>query len=304
MHPALSIIVASYNARATISRTLASIARQTAREQVETIVVDSSTDDTESLVRRDFPWAVVVRRPTRCFAGEARNHGVAASTGGILALLDADCTVAPDWAERVLAAHARPDAVIGGVVDNGNPAVYAGWAYYFTEFGHWLPKAREGFVDEVPGCSMTLKRSAYDRYGPFLEGAYCSDTQFIWRLAADGIRPYLEPAIRVAHHNPARLGWVVRHEPRHGRDFARLRSREQLTRPAALVRAASTLLLPPVLFVRTARRVRRDSDYAANFLLAAPLTFAAMIAWSCGELVGYLEAVLTPGRPGVPVLSR
>jgi len=300
MKPVLSVIVASYNARATISRTLASLEAQRGRANFEIIVVDSSDDGTASLVTRDFPSVHLVRSAERCFAGEARNLGAAAARGEILALLDADCSVAPDWAGQVVRSHALPHAVIGGVVDNGNPSSYVGWAYYFTEFGHWLPGARAGFMDEVPGCSMTMKRSAYDRYGPFMGGGYCSDTQFLWRLAADGIRPYLDPAIRVEHLNPAGLRPVLRHEPEHGRDFARLRSREHLSRNAALLRAASSVLLPPILFVRAARRVHRDSRYGARFLLAAPLTFAAMTAWSWGELRGYLESAAAMRRPTVP----
>lgn len=228
-----------------------------------------------------------------------RNLGAGEARGEILALLDADCTVAPDWIEQVVRSHALPYVVIGGVVENANPASYVGWAYYFTEFSHWLPGMQAGLVDEVPGCSMTIKRSAFDCYGPFLSGGYCSDTQFLWRLAADGTRPYLDPAIRVAHLNPARLIAMLQHELQHGRDFARLRGREQLTHATAILRAAFALFLPPLLFLRAAQRVGRRSRYRFRFLVTAPLTFAAMVAWSWGEFRGYLESALTPSRGNV-----
>lgn len=136
---------------------------------------------------------------------------------------------------------------------------------------------------------MTLKRSVYERYGPFMTGAYCSDTDFLWRLAADGIRPYLDPTISVAHLNPARVRPILRHEPQHGRDFARLRSRVQPGRPTALARALSAPLLPPLLLARAGRRVFRHSRHGRRFMLAAPLTLAALTAWSLGECRGYLE---------------
>jgi glycosyltransferase involved in cell wall biosynthesis len=289
--------VASYNARETITRTLRSLAAQHGGTPFEVIVVDSSGDDTAGVVARDFPSVRLLRHAERRFAGEARNLGAVEARGRIFALLDADCIVAADWIEQVVRSHALAYEVIGGVVENGNPASYVGWAYYFTEFGHWLPGMRAGLVDEVPGCSMTIKRSAYDRYGPFMSGAYCSDTQFMWRMAAaDGTRPYLDPAIRVSHLNPERLTTLLRHQPQHGRDFARLRSREQLTRASALLRAALALFLPPLLFLRAAGRVHRHSRYRLRFVAAAPLTFAAMTAWSCGELRGYLESAFAPLR--------
>jgi hypothetical protein len=141
---------------------------------------------------------------------------------------------------------------------------------------------------------MTLKRWAYDRYGPFMSGGYCSDTQVTWRLAADGARPYLDPTIRVAHINPTRLGDLFRHEPEHGRHFARLRSRERLGRAGALARVFSAPLLPTLLFLRAARRAWQSPTHRGRFLVAAPLTLAAMTAWSWGEFRGYLESAFAP----------
>ncbi|MGH9383478.1 MAG: glycosyltransferase [Vicinamibacterales bacterium] len=295
--PIVSVVVASYNGAQTISHTLASLAAQHSSIPFETIVVDSSEDDTPVLVARDFPAVRLVRSAERRYAGDARNLGAAVAQGRILAFLDADCTVGPDWIDQVVRAHARPEEVVGGVVVNGNPESYAGWAYYFTEFNQWLPDRPAGIVDEVPGCSMTIKRSAYDRYGPFMVGGYCSDTQLVWRLAAEGKRPYLSPSIRVAHRNPDRLLAILQHQPQHGRHFARLRSRERLTAAGTVWHAASAVFLPPVLFARAARRVWQHSPYRSRFILSAPLTFVAMTWWAWGELRGYLESAFTGTAP-------
>lgn len=294
----LSVIMASYNSRATIRRALASLADQHDAPPMEVIVVDSSPDDAAAAAA-EWPAVRLLRHPKRLFAGEARNLGAAEARGDILAFVDADATMPSDWAAGVVRAHATlPHAVIGGVVENGNPSSYAGWAYYFSEFTPWLPGTPAGFVDEVPGLTMTIKRAAFERFGPFLTGAYCSDTDFQWRLAAHGIRPYLEPAIRVAHLNPVRLRPILQHEPRHGRDFARLRCRAAPGRLAATGRALSAPLLPLVLMARAGRRVFRHSSYGGRFLVAAPLTAAALVAWSLGEFSGYVEGAIAPAtRP-------
>lgn len=296
MRPLLSILMASYDASATVARALRSLERQSPSPDCEIVVVDSGRDDTAEIVARDFPAARLIRSPRRLYAGEARNLAAAAARGDVLALADADCLYPPDWAARVLAAHAAPHSVIGGVIENGNPERAAGWAYYFAEFHHWLPGQAAGFVDEVPGCSLTMKRAAFDRFGPFLTGGYCSDTRFVWRLAAAGERPWLDPAIRVAHLNPT--GWraTLAHEVRHGRDFARLRAREKLSRAGALARAVAAPALPPLLLARAARHAWRQPALRAPFLRATPRLLTLLAAWSAGEGRGYAGALFGGSR--------
>jgi len=288
--------MASFDAASTIGRALDALARQDLAAGCEVVVIDSGGDDTAALVAREHPEAILLRSPSRLFAGEARHRGAAVARGELLAFVDADCVVASDWARHVVAAHAAPHPVIGGVVENGNPGDTTAWAYYFAEFHRWLPGQPAGFVDEVPACTMTMKRETYERFGPFLAGAYCSDTQFVWRLAAAGIRPYLDPEIRVAHLNPTRLGAALRHEVRHGRDFARLRSRERLGRAGALARALAAPALPPLLLARAARSARRRPELHRPLRRALPRLAALVAAWSLGELAGYAEAALARPR--------
>jgi GT2 family glycosyltransferase len=290
MRPLLSVLMASYDAAATIGLALESLVRQSRADSIEIVVVDSTRDDTAADVAERFPAVRLLRSRERLFAGAARNRGAAVANGDILAFVDADCTVAEDWAQRVLDAHAADRPLIGGVVLNGNPESRAGWAYYFAEFHQWLPGSPAGAVAEVPGCSMTVRRSAYDRFGPFLEGAYCSDTQFNWRLAAAGAPAWLDPTIRVAHLNPGAWSKTLRHELRHGADFARLRSRERLGRGGAAARALAAPLLPGLLFARVARDALRRPEHRRPFLRAAPRLLTLLAAWSAGEARGYLES--------------
>ena len=182
--------------------------------------------------------------------------------------------------------------MVGGVVANANPGSLVGRAYYYTEFHRWLPARRADAVDEIPACCLSMKRSAYERYGPFLEDTYCSDTAFHWRMASDGERPLLDPAMLVAHRNPTRLRRCLEHEAYHGRAFARVRvAVRRMPRSVALLRAATSPLLPPLLFARAARSAGASRADRRGFLSAGPLVLLAMSAWSYGELRGYLDAL-------------
>ena len=106
--PALSIVVASYNTRATIERCLTALVAQRAGDAIEIVVVDSGDDGTAALVAERFPDVTLVRADERRYPGAARNLGIARARGTLIGFVDADCVAAPDWAARVLAAHTDP----------------------------------------------------------------------------------------------------------------------------------------------------------------------------------------------------
>jgi FkbM family methyltransferase len=114
--PRISVVTASYNAAATIERTLQSIEAQR-YPNLELICVDgASTDGTAEIVRR---YGHLVRRfvcePDRG-VGDALNKGFRLATGEILCWLNADDELAPGALQRVadfFRAHPDVDVVTG-----------------------------------------------------------------------------------------------------------------------------------------------------------------------------------------------
>ena len=300
--PAVSVIVPAYDAAGTIERCLRSLEAQTAASEGEVIVVDSSSDGTAALVARRFPWVRLLACPTRRFPGDARNLGIARARADLLAFTDADCIADRRWLETILVAHRdRPDPVIGGAIENGNPESQVGWAAYLLEFSQWVPSRARGRMPEIPTACLSLKRWAFDRYGPFLEGTYSSDTAFQWRVARDGHEPLFDPAIRVAHVNLDRMGELARRKLRHGRDFARLRARAaKFSAGRRATFAALAPALPALLWYRIARRVGGDPELRARLARATPLLLLGLCAWSVGEAVGYLSSPPAQDRLGHP----
>jgi glycosyltransferase involved in cell wall biosynthesis len=289
-HPAVSVIVPSYNAARTILGCLESLARQSTPEPFEIVVVDSSSDGTAQLVAQRFPKVRLYTFADRKFPGDARNLAVARARGELLAFIDADCIADPDWIAQIVRAHRAPDPAIGGVVDNANPRSYVGWASYFCEFSQWIPRSAPRRMTEIPTCCLSLKRWAFETYGPFREGTYCSDTAFQWKLGRAGHPPVLLPSIRVSHVNRDRLGSFLGHEPYHGWAFAVVRTSERrLTRRCRLSLVALSPLLPALLYLRMARRVLKNGRYVKEFLVTSPLILLGLIGWSFGEVLGYLS---------------
>jgi GT2 family glycosyltransferase len=284
----ISVIIASYNSGKTIADVLNSLVRQKTGYTYEIIVVDSSSDETPVMLKRDFPAIKTLTFNQRKFAGDARNHGIAASTGAIIAFTDADCLVPENWIDEIARAHQEDYPVIGGAVDNANPECAIGWAYYFTEFNHWLPHIPAGYTFEIPGCCFTMKRWVYEKYGPFIVGTYCSDSAFQWRLLQDGRKPYFNPRIKVYHRNPDSLRDLLGHEPFHGKCYANVRVTEQrLPVGRIFCYLIGSPILPFLLFTRILMKVTKNRSYVAKFMQSMPWVFCGTTAWSFGEFQGY-----------------
>lgn len=287
--PQLSVVITTYNAIDVVARCLDSLRKQT-NDGFEIVLVDSSVDGTADFVAAHYPEVNLLRFRERKYCGGARNIGIAAARSNIIAFIDADCIADARWAEAILAAHREHDDwLIGGVVDNGNPNDRVGWGYYFGEFSAWMPGTHQGYVNEIPGCVLTLKRQAFEQYGPFIEGTYCSDSAMHWKMARDGHRALLVPTIRVSHINPSDLDHFADHSMRHGRNFGTVRSREQNWPQAKRwLHVITAPLLPLLLFARTARDVFRSGRYLRQFIASVPIVLLGQIAWAWGEMQGYL----------------
>lgn len=301
----LTVAIVSYNSAETVGAALASLRHQSITG-FEIIVVDSSCDGTDQLIREQFPEVRLLTFPQRLYPGAGRNIACEASERIIIAFLDADCIAESDWVERILHAHAptpgssphaeegRPHEpwIIGGSIGTANPKSAIGWGYFFSEFSMWLPAGRARFMRDIPTCTLSLKRAAFERLGPFLETRYCSDTAFNWSASMEGQQPWFDPRIHVRHQNPEKLDRILAKQRRHGETFARLRS-EQFRHSTSenIARMLSAPLLPIYLWIRNGWLALQAPGFTGAYLKSSPYTLLSLTAWSVGEAAGYGKAV-------------
>jgi glycosyltransferase involved in cell wall biosynthesis len=287
----VSVIIPAYNARGSIERCLASLEAQKDGAEFEVILVVSSRDGTAELARARFPKVQLFVLPERAWPGDARNVGVRRSHGEILAFLDADSVVDDDWIVRVVRAHGGAGrALVCGVLTNGNTDSAVEWAFYFCALSAWMPGTPTQEMTDIAAGSLTMKRWVFDRFGPFLEGSYSSDTAFYWRAAAGGVRPLRDPSLIVHHASRIGLAGFVRHRFIRGKAFARVRvSEQQVLGWRRIAYAVLSPALPLILWMRTVRRVLANSQYRPKLLSALPLIALGHGAWSLGECAGYLS---------------
>jgi glycosyltransferase involved in cell wall biosynthesis len=112
--PAVSVVVATHNQARWLGEAIESVRAQSFRDWELVVVDDGSTDDTAAVAARfaDDPRIRYLAEPHRERAA-ARNRGIAATTGRLVAFLDADDVWLPEkLARQVAAIAARPDAVL------------------------------------------------------------------------------------------------------------------------------------------------------------------------------------------------
>ncbi|HWK09720.1 MAG TPA: glycosyltransferase, partial [Vicinamibacterales bacterium] len=209
--PAVSVVVCAYNAAETIDECLASLDCLD-YPRIEVIVVnDGSRDDTGV---RAHAWANrggghIVRRVIDVPNGglsRARNLGLEAATGDIVAYTDADVRVDPLWLAYLVQPFLQSD-----VVGSGGPNVVPADDPWIAQCVARAPGGPTHVVlddriaEHVPGCNMAFRRDALRAIGGF-NPIYLragDDVDVCWRLQARGWRIGFSPSALVWHRHRA-----------------------------------------------------------------------------------------------------
>jgi GT2 family glycosyltransferase len=284
--PLVSVVVPCYNGARTIREALESLLAQDITSPYEVIVVDSSSDGTDVIVRKEFPGVRLIRRETRTPVGAARNLGVGQAQGNIIAFFDADCVADPGWLRHLATAHQTNVAGVGGSVANGNPGSLVGWASFLMEFSRLAPSSPGGLVPDIVGCNCSYKRWVFETYGLYHDGDYAGDDMlFNRRLILAGERLLFEPRAVVFHWNRGKLGEFLRHMRHLGEGVGMVRllggmPHAYLGRHGWLAMA----LLPYRVGRIACRALHRHPRDAWRLPLVMPLVAAGFLAFSWGEL--------------------
>lgn len=191
----LSFVIPAYNEEAYLPGCLESILVQTCGlpHPVEIIVVNNASTDRTRQVAELYPGVRVVDEPRKGLT-HARQAGFAASSGELIANIDADCRLTPGWVNRVLAAFDATPAL----ASLSGPLVYFDLrpsqralvnVFYSAAFAACFINRRILRVGSmVQGGNFVLNRSALESIGGFNLGIsfYGEDTDIARRLHAVG----------------------------------------------------------------------------------------------------------------------
>lgn len=220
----LSIVIPNWNGARFLPVCLEALRQQT-HPALEVLIVDNaSSDGSQDLIQREYPWVKLIELPTNTGFTGACNTGMRAATGEIVALLNNDTEVDPGWAAAVVDAFARHPEV-GSVASKmllfeKRDHIHTTGDFFTTDGragnrGVWQKDEgqfdREEYVFSACGGSSAYRRVMLDQIGLLDDDFFFSgeDVDLGWRVNLSGWRCLYTPAAIVYHHLSATGGGVT-----------------------------------------------------------------------------------------------
>jgi glycosyltransferase involved in cell wall biosynthesis len=224
--PLISVVVPTRDRPDRLERCLAALARQTASDLIEVIVVDDGSANRAAVEEavRARPRVRLVRQAGTGPAA-ARNRGVRAARGTYICFTDDDCEPRAEWAERLAASLSGGAAAAAGVTFSGFPGDPLAEASELIAAA--LSPAQNGDVGLVfapsnnLGCRAELLAALpFDETFPLAAG---EDRDWCARLRAAGHVLVREPAAVVIHRQQLGFDDFWNQQVRYGRGAYRFR---------------------------------------------------------------------------------
>lgn len=283
--PDVTIVVAVYNGAPTIDACVSSLLGLCyPHEHVEIVVVDNGSTDATLERLHAFGGAIRVLHEKTRGASAARNTGVRAARGTIVAFTDADCTVEPEWLGALVAPLAdRGVGVVGGPIlsrINGNR---------IERFGDVIHDQRRAIEDDaapyVASGNWASRAGVLVQLGLFDESLRrAQDVDLAWRAVQAGFRLVYAPDAIVHHRNERTLWGLINEGYVHGMHGVRLSRKHEALWPHVQRH-------PMTAWRRLFRDVRRLASGGDR------ITHALTLLFDTGKAAGEWTAMARMGRP-------
>jgi O-antigen biosynthesis protein len=223
--PRISVVVCTHNGGRTIAECLEGVSRLAYPDYEVIVVDDGSSDETADIVKK---YDVRLIRTANHGLSSARNTGMRAASGEIIAYLDDDAWPDPHWLSYLAHTFRTTDhAGVGGPnlvpPDDGPVAQCVGNAPGGPT--HVLLSDRT--AEHLPGCNIAFRRERLLAVGGFdvqfrIAG---DDVDVCWRLQEQGHTLGFHPAAVVWHHRRNSAKAYLKQQLNYGRAEALLEAK-------------------------------------------------------------------------------
>ena len=197
--PEATAVISTWNKREVVRDNLRSLRAQTLPFAEVVVVDNASADGTAEMVAREFPEVRLIVMPHSAYgACETFNVGFASATRELVAILDDDVVLPPEWLERttrrMLSEPGTTAMVSTETIEPGMPPEYIA-----------ASKARGlRYMSTFRGCGTLARREALQRAGFYDERLfiYGNERDLTCRLLNLGYRVLQDPDIEIHHKTP------------------------------------------------------------------------------------------------------
>jgi glycosyltransferase involved in cell wall biosynthesis len=220
--PRISVVVCTRNGSRTLRECLNGILRLDYPEYEVIVVDDGSTDGTATIAHE---FRVRVISTEKKGLSNARNVGLAAATGGIIAYLDDDAYPDPHWLKYLANSFCSTShAGVGGpnLVPPQDPVVAQ--CVGNAPGGPIHVLLTDTVAEHIPGCNMAFRKSCLTAIGGFDAQFQTAgdDVDICWRLQERNWTIGFNPAALVWHHRRNSIRAYLRQQKGYGKAEALL----------------------------------------------------------------------------------
>ncbi|MDG2385147.1 MAG: glycosyltransferase family A protein [Pirellulaceae bacterium] len=273
----LSVVIPFYNAEQYIEQCIEGLLLQSLpTNDFEIIMVDNNSTDLSAKIVGRYPQIHLLQE-TKQGSYAARNRGISAAKGELVALTDPDCVPRSDWLEQALISMHSADVQI----TIGSRHIAIPHKNLSLLFDYENQKDAYILNSEMAGCyyghtnNMVVRRALFDSYGQFDEVNRGADTMYV-RSIVDSLSTNsvaYNPEMSVKHLEVDCLSTYFKKV----RAYARSRQRNKILQPTQSIGFADRWRI----FLQTIRT--RDYPLMDRLKLLAML-MRGMLDWSVSDL--------------------
>ena len=224
--PLVSIVVCCYNAEPTLDECLQSL-KELDYPAYEIIVVDDGSKDRTYEIAGKYSNVRRIQVPNGGLS-RARNLGIEAARGEVVAFIDSDAYADPDWLYYMVSALDEHGAAAVGGPNLSPPA--DGFTAQCIDESPGNPTCvlvDNERAEHIPGCNMAFRKEAFNVVGMFdaQHRAAGDDVDLCWRLLVADKKIVYHPSAVVWHHRRPTIRTYLRQQKGYGFAEAHLQRR-------------------------------------------------------------------------------
>jgi glycosyltransferase involved in cell wall biosynthesis len=288
--PIVSVVLIVGRNRQRGEGALESVLSQDGIDKAEVLLVDTCPPDMTQIRGSDHPSVRLIRETKSVHMGVLRAIAVQKAKGRIVAFIEEHARALEGWLEGIITAFEEGWAGVGPEMHNASQGAGISESVGMVFYLDWRPPATAGESDLIPGHDSSYLREALLSLGEDMDEMLLCDTLMQWRLQEMGYQLGIDPQVKIAHMNEARLSTVIQGSFLWHRCFGRLRARYQHWNfRERLLRILATPLVPVFRSARMYRVLRNNRPKELPmFWRVLPLLFVHHSVAALGMLVGYL----------------
>ena len=217
-YPKVSVVIASYNGAATLEACLKSL-EDLNYPNYETILVDDGSTDETPKIAAKFEKVRSIRYEENQGLSVARNTGIQAAVGEIVAFTDSDCRADEDWLRFLV--HDLINSKFAAIGGHNFLPLDDSWvasAVMVSPGGPAHVMLTDRIAEHIPGCNMAFYKWALDEIGGFDPVFWRAgdDVDVCWRLQERGYKIGFSHAGFVWHYRRSTVRAYLKQQAGYG----------------------------------------------------------------------------------------